>query len=354
MAAKNGELRGSTGTTFDGTDQLVYLRTHISLVDGLLVNNKFNESYLPASAFGGTRLVDTITVATRTTVELNALIAAFIATNGGTARGTFFITGINNCVLTCSAADVIHTEDGILTGAGTVSLTNSDVVLCITGVGESVNYVYSVVHNNQDEATTTVGGFMSASDKVKLNGIATGANLYTHPTQTAINVDVSNVSENKVVSKVIVNASGHVTEVGWYALNPAGNGYNGLMSAEDKDRLDGMDDNANNYSHPAQAAINLTPSTIETIASIVSNATGHLTTVTKQTIRSASETLTGVIEIATAAEAKVGTDNTRALTPAGGKAMIDLFAGLKAYATLALANADIANNPAGKLALIYV
>lgn len=30
--------------------------------------------------------------------------------------------------------------------------------------------------------TTTVDGFMSAADKVKLNGIATGANAYTHPT----------------------------------------------------------------------------------------------------------------------------------------------------------------------------
>lgn len=36
--------------------------------------------------------------------------------------------------------------------------------------------------HSHDDATTTASGFMSGSDKVKLNGIAAGANNYTHPT----------------------------------------------------------------------------------------------------------------------------------------------------------------------------
>jgi len=35
MAAKNAELRASIGTTFDGTDQLVYVRSHWNILDGI-------------------------------------------------------------------------------------------------------------------------------------------------------------------------------------------------------------------------------------------------------------------------------------------------------------------------------
>lgn len=35
MAAKNAELRVSTGITFDGTDQLIYLKSHWNMLDGI-------------------------------------------------------------------------------------------------------------------------------------------------------------------------------------------------------------------------------------------------------------------------------------------------------------------------------
>ena len=52
-------------------------------------------------------------------------------------------------------------------------------------------------------ATTSVNGFMSSIDKTKLDGIATGANNYTHPT--------SGVTAGTYKS-VTVNVNGHITE----------------------------------------------------------------------------------------------------------------------------------------------
>lgn len=51
-------------------------------------------------------------------------------------------------------------------------------------------------------ATTSANGLMSAADKKKLDGIASGANAYTHPSHTAY---------SSGLYKVTVNALGHVT-----------------------------------------------------------------------------------------------------------------------------------------------
>lgn len=41
----------------------------------------------------------------------------------------------------------------------------------------------SAIGHSHDDATTSASGFMSAADKTKLDGIATGANKYTRPTR---------------------------------------------------------------------------------------------------------------------------------------------------------------------------
>lgn len=50
----------------------------------------------------------------------------------------------------------------------------------ITGLASALNGKASASHTH-GEATTAAAGFMSAADKTKLNGIAAGANAYTHP-----------------------------------------------------------------------------------------------------------------------------------------------------------------------------
>ena len=87
----------------------------------------------------------------------------------------------------------------------------------------------------KDVATQTTDGLMSATDKDKLDRIEEGANKYVHPNNEGIR-HVSDAEKdywNSKADKVIVT-----------------NSENGLMSFIDKIKLDGIEDNANNYIHP--------------------------------------------------------------------------------------------------------
>ena len=72
-------------------------------------------------------------------------------------------------------------------GTGASTAAGARTALCVPGT---------------DAATTSANGLMSATDKTKLDGIASGANNYTHPT--------SGVTAG-TYRKVTVNAQGHVT-----------------------------------------------------------------------------------------------------------------------------------------------
>ena len=63
--------------------------------------------------------------------------------------------------------------------------------------GQDTNTTYAVV-------TTTQDGLMDKSDKVKLDGIAAGANKYVHPAYTA---------KSSGLYKITVDATGHVSAV---------------------------------------------------------------------------------------------------------------------------------------------
>ena len=97
-----------------------------------------------------------------------------------------------------------------------------------------------------DLATTSTAGAMSAADKAKLDGIAAGANNYTHPEHTA---------HESGLYKVTVDAQGHVTDADPVAkeditglgipaqdttYGEATQETAGLMSAADKKNIDGM------------------------------------------------------------------------------------------------------------------
>ena len=97
-----------------------------------------------------------------------------------------------------------------------------------------------------DLATTSTAGAMSAADKGKLDGIAAGANNYTHPEHTA---------HESGLYKVTVDAQGHVTDADPVAkeditglgipaqdttYGEATQETAGLMSAADKKKIDGM------------------------------------------------------------------------------------------------------------------
>ncbi|MBJ6360438.1 hypothetical protein ACFOQM_03795 [Paenibacillus sp. GCM10012307] len=130
-------------------------------------------------------------------------------------------------------------------------------------------------------ASTTAPGRMSAADKAKLDGIAAGANNYTHPagdgnlhvpaTGTGNNSKVlkagstagsaawGNVAFSEVTAKPTTLSGYGITDAvssshvgaGGAAHASATSSVDGFMSAADKSKLDGIQAGANNYTHPA-------------------------------------------------------------------------------------------------------
>ena len=113
-----------------------------------------------------------------------------------------------------------------------------------------------------ENATTEYDGLMSAADKTKLDGIQAGANNYTHPASAA-------GAKASGLYKVQTDAQGHViaavdvvkediTTLGIPAQDTtyvdATTEYDGLMSAADKTKLDGIQAGANNYTLPVATA----------------------------------------------------------------------------------------------------
>ena len=85
-----------------------------------------------------------------------------------------------------------------------------------------------------DVATTAEPGFMSSADKVKLNGIETGANKTV--VDEALDATSTNPVENKAVKAALDGKAGTAE---------ATTGAAGLMSASDKTKLDSVEDGAN-------------------------------------------------------------------------------------------------------------
>ena len=121
----------------------------------------------------------------------------------------------------------------------------------ITGLGiPAQDTTYTV-------ATTSKDGLMSSEDKTKLDGIDSGANNYTHPsfTQRAAGLYKITVNNQGHVSAATAVAKSDIIALGIPAqdttYSEATTSKDGLMSSEDKTKLDGIDSGANNYTHPS-------------------------------------------------------------------------------------------------------
>ena len=137
-----------------------------------------------------------------------------------------------------------------------------------------------------DNATQSVPGLMSASDKSKLDGVANSANNYSHPANHSLDI-ITETTTKKILtdtersklsgieasannySHPASHAASMITEsaslrfvsdtekADWNAkaeTDVATSGANGLMAAADKSKLDGVATGANNYSHPGSHA----------------------------------------------------------------------------------------------------
>lgn len=105
--------------------------------------------------------------------------------------------------------------DGIATGANKYSLpTASSSTLGGVKVGTNLSIssgVLSATDTTYSAATQSTAGLMSASDKTKLDGIATGANKIT--VDTALSSSSTNPVQNKVINAALANKANTSTTV---------------------------------------------------------------------------------------------------------------------------------------------
>ena len=99
-------------------------------------------------------------------------------------------------------------------------------------------------------ATSTSNGLMASSDKIKLDGVAVGANAYEHPTATGNKHIPSGGAAGQFLKwdsdgTAIWSADNNTT------YGKVSTSADGLMAKEDKSKLDGISASANNYVHPA-------------------------------------------------------------------------------------------------------
>lgn len=115
-------------------------------------------------------------------------------------------------------------------------------------------------------ATQSAAGYMSASDKKKLDGIEANANAYVHPVYTALTGKPTAAATPAfggtfTVSQITTDSTGHVTgmtdRVITIPATLASTSGPGLMSKADKEKLDSVAANANAYSLPAATTANL-------------------------------------------------------------------------------------------------
>ena len=119
----------------------------------------------------------------------------------------------------------LNSGETINTLWGKVKRWLSDLkVVCFSGS-------YNDLSDTPTTATKDTDGLMSAEDKSKLDGVATGAN------KTIVDTILSNTSTNPVQNKVVKQAIDSKAD-----KTVATTSANGLMSAEDKVKLDNADD----------------------------------------------------------------------------------------------------------------
>ena len=108
-----------------------------------------------------------------------------------------------------------------------------------------------------NDVTTSTHGLMTAADKTKLNGIANNANNYSLPlaaSGTRGGVQIGYTQSGKKYPVQLSSEKMYV-EVPWTdtTYNDATTSTHGLMSTSDKTKLNGIANNANNYSLPMAA-----------------------------------------------------------------------------------------------------
>lgn len=207
-------------------------------------------------------------------------------------------SGVTGKPSTFTPSSHTHPYAGSATAGGAANSVANSLTISLNGTSQgayngsaakSVNITASSVgaaaaSHSHAAATTSAAGFMSATDKAKLDGISASAdanqNAFSNvkvggttvaadtTTDTLTLVAGSNVSISADAASDTVTISSTNTTYG-----VATTGSNGLMSADDKEKLDGIAAGANKYTHPAYTARSAG------LYKVTVDATGHVSAV---------------------------------------------------------------------------
>lgn len=131
--------------------------------------------------------------------KVNAVIddvAGKLSTSGTAAKATADASGNNIANTYATKAQAVTN----LTASGkTVTFTKAD--------GSTGTFTTQDTNTTYSAATTSAAGLMSAADKTKLNGIATGANAYSLPTASSSTLGGIKVGSGLSISNGVLSAS---------------------------------------------------------------------------------------------------------------------------------------------------
>lgn len=392
------EIRQKKNGSFNDSNSLVYVKTHKSAVIGLLDgSDKIDISILPNSILGASKNAGSIDA---NITLANALSAIASAMNNQTSlyAGSFLISNGTNQVSSSTGHTIQYNDENGPSYADSATLEHGDHLYLISSntntykwdevpskPSGTIKYYESIAARNEDNITgvgtnAAVTGFMLVSTNQ--------AGYDAAPSKGTVTLGVGDSPTFDNICKAIeaeglqsweggdgITGSGiRVTVDGgfhyYYIMGPNGTGGSikyytsavnnnqyiwgvinnttplatnttaGLMSGADKNKLNSLF----NYSHPTGGAnVNLDGGDIQFVADLTVNNLGHVTAASLGTIRSSSTSATGIVQLATTGEAQTGTNTTKALTVAAGKALVDRFGSLKQYGTIAN-DGSVANN----------
>jgi hypothetical protein len=301
--ATNVELRRSNGTNYN---EVIHIATEVSLVSGLLGNDgKFKSELLPSYILGGMRYGGTVDLSSDPNLR-DVLASKIHNDNKDEAKGLYFIV---------SKGGVVTTD----TGSSVDPVTHGYV---ISTPGDEGEYLSPVT--------------LETGDWLVYAGYELVVDNY--------------IFKFNVVNNTYRNASTDSHGIVKLATEQDGiNGTSGILAMTPKSTVAAI--NARAYQHPTHTAKNETFSAVETLSALSVDSLGHVTSFAKQAIRVASESQTGVIQLASSSEAKAATVDTKAISPLRAKEMIDKFALIPIVQSLPT---DMSDHPAGKLILLQI
>lgn len=193
----NSMANAASGKLVDSAIIKAYVDANIGANDAMVfktaIDCSANPNY-PAADCGWTYRISVagkIGGASGPNVEVGDIL---ICNTDGTAAGTHATVGANWNIIQMNLDGAI--VDGMFSGTGLMKRTGAGTYAIVTDNSANWNTAYGwgnhaglytlIAHTGSGgtahaAVTTSVNGFMIAADKTKLDGIATGANNYVHP-----------------------------------------------------------------------------------------------------------------------------------------------------------------------------